>query len=88
MGAGIGGVEEMIYCKNCKYLVLKKGYNYCYSLGDACGWVKGKESQEIYLKMVEPKGNIGDMVGVKKGLLNEKYDCNFYERKWWKVWVK
>ena len=76
------------YCKDCINLRLYKGYNICMSLGSPCGQ-KGKDYNEIYLKLVEPSKNIfWGLIPVRKGLLNENYDCPYYTRKWYKFWIK
>ncbi len=78
-----------VYCKNCKFLVLKRGYNLCMSLGSACGRKEyNGYKRYLYLKVVEPSKNIKDMVHTRSGLLNSNYDCTVYHRKWYKFWLK
>jgi hypothetical protein len=65
---------KKIYCIDCKYKAPKD--HDCYKCINA-------EAIENFRK------KYNDEFLIQYGfLLNDKFDCKYYKRKWWKFWVK
>ena len=64
-----------VYCKNCKYYI-PFWNNYT---TEVCG-----SESEFY------SNAIGDECVDARycKAINKNYDCEYYERKWWKFWIK
>ena len=60
-----------VYCKNCEF---EHGYLVCY-------W------DAIQLLREEIMDAKKDAEIEKKEYLNERNNCKYYKRKWWKFWV-
>ena len=71
---------EKVYCKNCKFrktVIVNQGGGYEYR----CLKDKSKVLYNIY------NGKFNDF-RIWTCLENEKGDCKYYKRKWWKFWVR
>jgi len=64
---------EKVYCKNCKFSNFVLGH---------CEWlVKNTKKNPYSGRFIEPNIIVGNSTNVD-GV------CQYYQRKWWKFWIK